>query len=354
MDSAELLALAVTAASFLRPRERLVLLVACRLDPEVFARLRHDELVGILGRWVHSRSFRPEELLERAQRELGRLTRGEFLCTFYWDSDFPPLLRRIYDPPPLLYYRGRLPEWSQPFVAIVGTRHPTGAARKAAHSLGLELARAGVGTVSGLARGIDAEVHRGTLDGGGVTVAVLGTGIDQIFPTSSRGVARRVLSRGGVLLSDYLPGTPPRAHNFPARNRIISGLVRKVVVVQAPRRSGALITGDYALEQNRELVVHAEGLLGVPGAGSRELAEQGAEVVRCAGDVLRDFPRGRASGRRRRPPAVASPRLPADSREVGRELASQLELELAGTALAGRVGVQYGPVFGRGVDGQPE
>ena len=203
-----------------------------------------------------------------------------------WSSDFPQLLREIYDPPVVLYYRGILPAPQETWVGIVGTRHPTGAGRGAAFALGFELAGLGIGTVSGLARGIDAEAHRGSLAEGGRTAAVLGNGIDRIFPESSAPIGRRILESGGCILSEYPPGEPPRPYHFPGRNRIISGLSRTVAVIQAPEGSGALITADYALEQGRELVVHAEGLEGPAGAGTRRLSEQGAGAVRSAAEII--------------------------------------------------------------------
>jgi DNA protecting protein DprA len=171
-------------------------------------------------------------------------------------------------------------------VGVVGTRQPSGAGRGAAFSLAFELAGLGVGTVSGLARGIDAEAHRGSLAEGGRTIGVLGNGIDRVFPASSVPIGRQILESGGCILSEYPPGEPPRPYHFPGRNRIISGLSRAVVVVQAPEGSGALITAEYALEQGRELLVHADGLEGPAGSGTRALVNDGAPAVRGAADVL--------------------------------------------------------------------
>ncbi len=130
--------------------------------------------------------------------------------------------------------------------------------------------------MSGLARGIDREAHEGCVEAGGRSVAVLGNGIDLVYPASSRPTAMALLARGGAILSEYPPGVPPLQYHFPARNRIISGLCRAVVVVQAPERSGALITAEYALDQGRDLWVHAAGLQGSAGAGTRRLADSGA------------------------------------------------------------------------------
>jgi len=285
MAGSEILALAISRVPCLRPRERVLVLEACE-GPESLAHMSAGDASRCLGRPVSSRSWRPLEALQWAEKARRDLTRGGFVCTFYWDPEFPPLLREIYDPPVVLFWRGTLPTPGRDLVAIVGTRLPTGVARDRAYQLGFELGRAGMGTVSGLARGIDAEAQRGTVAAGGYTIGVLGNGIDAVCPSSSRVLARKILAQGGAVASEYPPGTPPDAHHFPARNRIISGLAGSVVVVQAPERSGALITAEYALEQNRDLAVHAVGLCGEAGKGSRELWRQGATVVRSGADVL--------------------------------------------------------------------
>jgi len=321
MASDELLALAVNRVPFLKPREKALLLELCG-TPERFGRIAWGELGGILGRAVRSRNWDPEDHLRQAEAELKTLTSGSIKCTFLWKKDFPPLLREIYDPPVVLYYRGLLPAGDEVLVGVVGTRHPTGAGRAAAFSLGFELAGLGIGTISGLARGIDAEAHRGSLAEGGRTVAVLGNGIDRVFPSSSAEVGRRLLARGGCILSEFPPGEPPRPYHFPGRNRIISGLARTVVVVQAPERSGALITAEYALEQGRDLAVHAEGLAGPAGAGTRALVEQGAELVRGAADILAGWGRPVPDGK--------DPRTrKAEAGGAGKSLARLLEKELA-------------------------
>ena len=251
-------------------------------------------------------------------------------------------MREIYDPPLLLYHRGRLPEWSTPLVAIVGTRHPTGRARESSFALAFELAGLGLTTVSGLARGIDAEAHRGSSEAGGRSVAVLGNGVDILFPGSSARVGRKMLASGGAILSEYPPGDPPLARNFPARNRIISGLARTTVVVQAPERSGALITAEYALEQGRELVVHRVGTIGERGAGSRGLAEQGAPVIDRATDILGEW--GWVQGDREEQKQSATV---WDCRDPGKQLAGTLEAELDG-----RIVWRSGRIFERNVDGK--
>jgi DNA processing protein len=217
-----------------------------------------------------------------------------------WQSPaYPPMLREIYDPPPLLFFRGSLPHPELPLAAMVGTRKPSPQAAAQAFDIARGLARGGISVVSGLAAGIDAMAHRGNIEGGASTIAVLGSGVDEVYPVSNRTLARRILENGGALVSEYPPGTGPRKWNFPARNRIISGLSRGVLVVEAPEKSGALITARFALEQNRELWVAAAGAA-VAGADARgqeagpfdrkgtlQLAEDGAGIVYGASDILR-------------------------------------------------------------------
>ena len=247
------------------------------------------------------------------------------------------MLREIHDPPGVLFWRGarRLPASAAP-VAVVGTRQPTGAGRCAAFRFCFDLALKGTPTVSGLARGVDLEAHRGSLAGwredGCATVAVLGCGIDRIYPYSSRPLAREVL-RQGWLVSEFPPGTAPYAHHFPLRNRIIAGLSRGVLVVEAPARSGALITACCAADEGREVAVAAAALGGPRGAGSRELAESGAVSVARAEQLLREFGLwsghgSRAPGTGRRAAAarpVTTP--PVRHRATGAWLARMFALE---------------------------
>jgi DNA processing protein len=203
---------------------------------------------------------------------------------------YPPLLREMYDPPAALFFRGRLPDPEKPMVAVVGTRRPSGRALAQAFDIARDLGRQGIVVVSGLALGIDAMAHRGSLDAAAPTVAVLGSGPDQVYPAANRAVARRILESGGIILSEYPPGTLPRKWYFPARNRIISSLARGVLVVEAPANSGALITARFALEQNRDLWVASAGAVSSPsGAGTARLAGEGAKIIRTASDILDEW-----------------------------------------------------------------
>jgi DNA processing protein len=329
-----LLLLTLNRVSFLKPAERLLLAELYGTVAEL-RRLSRPGLEHVLGRTVRVQDWSWETYLKEAEQDRKYLTNQRINSIFYWDAAYPPQLREIYDPPLVLFTRGRRPDNGAPLAAVVGTRHPSGAAREAAYKMGFGLAELGIGTVSGLALGIDAEAHRGALDAGGVTLAVLGNGVDTIFPRTNADLGRRILRQGGLLVSEYPPGTAPKPYHFPARNRIISGLCRSVLVVQAPERSGALITADFALEQGRDLAVHAAGLSGIVGRGSSALSEAGATVVQTAEDLLSTWGE-RPPGRSERTVAQApdseapDPEAAASAGAAGAILARCLELELAG------------------------
>jgi DNA processing protein len=288
MASSLLLQFAVASLGFLSTGEKLRL---CREieDEAEFVQLSLADLENFLKRPLRSRAFHPDTLLAHAAAQRKILTRRKIEYTFYEDTRYPPQLREIYDPPFMLFFRGRLPDYERPLLGVVGTRRPSGKSAKAAYGLGFDAGRNGVDVVSGLARGIDGRAHQGNLDGGGRTIAVLGCGIDGVYPLSHRALAAHILDAGGLIVSEYPPGTPPLRHHFPARNRILSGLCRAIVVVEAPVGSGALITADYALEQGRDLYVHTDGLSGPTGEGTHALAESGAPVIRSAAEVLQDW-----------------------------------------------------------------
>lgn len=204
------------------------------------------------------------------------------------DEGYPRLLREIAAPPPVLFYRGQVLETDTDAVAIVGTRRSTAYGRDLAVSIAGGLAEAGVTVVSGLASGIDGHAHRAALEAGGRTFAVLGSGIHDIYPREHTGLAKRVCEQG-ALISDNLPHAKPDRWNFPARNRIISGLSLGVVVVEAPDRSGALITVDFAADQGRDVFAVPGLATSSTSAGCNRLLRDGARLVRNADDVLEDL-----------------------------------------------------------------
>jgi DNA processing protein len=215
------------------------------------------------------------------------LTAAGFVWLARSDAKFPPRLRAIHDPPPGLFLRGELPfdQLRRPAVAIVGARACSDYGAHVARTLARELAREGVVVVSGLARGVDGWAHRGALEGAGVTVAVLGCGIDRDYPRAHGTLARQITERG-LIVSEYPPGVAPAPWRFPARNRIVAGLVDAVVVVEARDRSGALITADFALEEGREVLAVPGEITAGLSKGTNALLRLGAVPATSADDVL--------------------------------------------------------------------
>lgn len=206
------------------------------------------------------------------------------------DDRYPKKLLNIYDPPPILYARGDLDIFDSPAIAIVGSRKSSVHGRHFAFNLAGELARRGIGVVSGMALGIDGAAHEGCLDAGGKTIAVWGSGLDVCYPARHRHLSGKIAT-DGLLLSEFLLGSRPEKHNFPRRNRIISGLSEGVVVVEATLQSGSLITARCALEQGRE-VFAVPGLPGSPASkGSNWLIKEGAQLVESIDDIFSALPR---------------------------------------------------------------
>ena len=260
-----------------------------------------DRFGGLSAAWAAPEAELRSCLEERAlsallqtRRELDlpammeRLEQDGLRVTTPVEETYPSLLREIGAPPPVLYYRGELLETDRVAVAIVGTRRVTSYGREMTIRIAGDLARAGVTIVSGLARGVDGEAHKAALDAGGRTIAVLGSGVNRIYPPEHRNLARRIAEQGAVV-SDYLPDTPPDGVNFPPRNRIISGLSLGVVVVEAPDRSGALITVEFAADQGRDIFAVPGPATAANSSGCNRLLREGARLVRSADDILEDL-----------------------------------------------------------------
>ena len=214
-----------------------------------------------------------------------RLEQREIRFTHIGQPDYPRRLLEIPDRPICLYYKGRLPSEECPSVAIIGARSCSGYGSAVARQMGYELAKAGTQVISGLAMGIDTCGHQGTVNASGATFAVLGCGVDICYPRNNMELYMNIQQCGGIL-SEYTPGTPGRAGNFPVRNRIISGLSDVVVVVEARKKSGSLITVDQALEQGREVMAVPGRAGDLLSEGTNHLLKLGAQVATCAGDVL--------------------------------------------------------------------
>ncbi len=201
------------------------------------------------------------------------------------DADYPRRLREIHQPPPVLYVRGSInveDEWA---VAVVGTRRVTPYGRQVASELALFLANNGITVVSGLARGVDAIAHQSAVKAGGRTIAVLGSGVDVIYPPEHAKMAAEIINQG-AMVSDYAPGTKPDGINFPPRNRIISGLSLATIVVEAGEKSGALITAEFAVEQGKEVFAVPGSILTPQSEGTNKLIEQGARPLLKMSEIL--------------------------------------------------------------------
>ncbi|RKR06919.1 DNA protecting protein DprA [Kushneria sinocarnis] len=220
---------------------------------------------------------------------------------------WPRLLDELPDPPPLLWGWGELAALTPPALAMVGTRRPTREGRDNALGFSRALAEYGLTIVSGLALGIDGHAHEAALDAGGRTVAVLGCGVDVLYPRSHRRLRQRLLDSGGLLLSEHLPGTPARAPFFPRRNRIITGLSLGVLVVEAAFRSGSLVSARLAMEQNREVFALPGSLHNPQAGGCLWLIQEGARLVTCRDDLLSELPALAGRTVSASPPATAAP-----------------------------------------------
>ena len=234
------------------------------------------------------------ELMYRARTLCGdaraamQRARADGIRVIAWhDPLFPSGLLAIGDAPPALWYRGCLDAFAAPAVAVVGSRAASAVAREMAEQLGADLASRGVVVVSGLARGVDSAAHRGALTTGR-TIAVLGSGVDRIYPREHARLADDI-AKTGLVVSEYPPGTPPLAFHFPMRNRLISGLARAVVVIEASEQSGSLITASCALEQGREVMAVPGNVLSGRSRGAHALIRDGAKIVESADDIVEEL-----------------------------------------------------------------
>jgi DNA processing protein len=300
----------------------LVELVALSLLPAACAlpaaeRIRAGDTPGIVVDDLAARAARDEPqhasmLRSRAAAALQRATSSGIEAIAWTDPRYPAALTTIAVPPPVLWVRGDPLALDVPAVAIVGSRAASPYGLAVAMQLGGDLAAAGLAVVSGMARGIDSAAHRGALDREGVTVAVLGSAVDVVYPAEHAGLAREIERKNGAVVSELVPGTPPLAMFFPRRNRIISGLSRAVVVVEANEKSGSLITARCALEQGRDVLAVPGSVLSGRNRGAHALLRDGARIVESADDILEELGmvrRARGAGESTAPGAKFDPLL---------------------------------------------
>ncbi|MDF9392461.1 MULTISPECIES: DNA-processing protein DprA [Methylococcus] len=253
----------------------------------VFARPRADYDGLRLSEDALDHLMRPR--WEEVEADLAWLAQPGHGCLTLHDREYPALLRHIADPPVALFTRGDAAVLRCKQIAIVGSRNPTATGQRTARRFAAALARAGLVVTSGLAAGIDAAGHEGALEAGGPTVAVFGCGPDRIYPPRHRALADAIIASGGVLVSEFPPGTPPSREGFPRRNRIISGLSLGVLVVEAALKSGSLITARQAMEQGREVFAIPGSILDPLARGCHALIREGGKLVESVPDILEDL-----------------------------------------------------------------
>ena len=264
-------------------------------------------------------SFRRELDLVRADDELARAGELGVQLMTWADAAYPAMLKAIADPPLVLYVAGAVEPLAGPSIAVIGTRHPTVYGREMAQRLAFQLAGAGYVIVSGLALGIDTQAHRGALQAGGRTVGVIGGALVCLYPKVNEGLAKEMAAQGGAVMCEYPFGRQPDRQTFPMRNRIVSGLVKGVVVVEAPLNSGTLITVDQALDQGRSVMAVPGRADSPASAGCHKLLRSGARLVTSSEEVIEELQEllplatGRSAGRAA--PAERAPEPPASAEE---------------------------------------
>lgn len=257
---------------------------------------------------------------QKVYRELSLIKEIGGRVISFDDEDYPQRLKEIYDPPPILYLRGEFKKEDELAVSIVGSRRTSPYGRWVTEKLSQELASHGVTIISGMARGIDSVAHLGALSAGGRTIAVLGCGVDRVYPSENRVLFQRIIDHGAVV-SEFPMGSPPEGSHFPKRNRIISGLSIGVVVVEASEESGSLITAHYALEQGRE-VFAVPGNIGTKGSrGTHLLIRQGAKLIESSEDILEEIlPQWKREKERLEEIETPEPELTPEEREIYKQM----------------------------------
>lgn len=241
--------------------------------------LLNEKLVDII---INSRN------INKIERYLEKVKENNIKVYTIDDEEYPENLKHIYDPPPVIYMKGNIDKIDDNAIAIVGSRKATDYGLKIAEKLGMELAEAGITVVSGMAIGIDSAAHRGALKAGGKTIAVFACGLNHIYPKSGYSLAKEII-KNGAIISEYPLGIKAVAKNFPARNRIISGISKGVVIVEANEKSGSLITADFALEQGRDVFAVPGNIEAPNSKGTNLLIKNGAKLVTCVDDILEEY-----------------------------------------------------------------
>lgn len=249
-------------------------------NPKTIYNLKEEELSSITGIGKESiKSLLDENIRASVEKHIEYMINNEIDIISIYDIEYPNILKEIYDPPISLYCKGNQTILNRKAIGIVGCRNATEYGKSATKYFAYHLAKQGINIVSGLAKGIDSYSHRGAIYAEGNTIAVVGNGLDRVYPRENELLAKKIIEKGGTILSEYPLGTEPNKINFPARNRIISGISKGILIVEAKEKSGALITVDFALEQGRDVFVVPGNINSMYSVGTNRLIQQGAKLV---------------------------------------------------------------------------
>lgn len=229
------------------------------------------------------------ELKKNVDKHIEFMKKNDVDIISIQDNQYPEILKNIYDPPLSLYIRGNKKILKGNNIAIVGCRECSQYGKNVAQELAYNISKQGINIISGLAKGIDGIAHKGAIIAGGKTIAVLGNGLDTMYPLENISLAKKILETGGAIISEYPLGEKPQKQNFPERNRIITGISRGIIVVEAKKKSGTLITVDFALEQGRDVFVVPGNINALNSTGTNELIKQGAKLITSYTDVLEEY-----------------------------------------------------------------
>lgn len=248
--------------------------------PENIYKLNKKELISVKGIGEKiADNILNESIRKNIEKHVLYMEKNKIDIISINDREYPQILKEIYDPPISLYIKGNKDILNNPSIAIIGCREASDYGKKTARYFSYNLANKNINIISGLAKGVDSYAHIGTLSTVGKTIAVVGNGLDSVYPVENKELLYRILKKGGAIISEYPLGTRPEKMNFPARNRIISGMSKGIIVIEAKKKSGTLITVDFALEQGRDVYVIPGNINSVNSAGTNELIKQGAKLV---------------------------------------------------------------------------
>lgn len=258
-------------------------------SPRIIWEKTKEELIEDGIKEIYAKEIINTKYRNELEKYLDYMKRNNIELITIEDKEYPDKLKLIYDPPIVLYIKGNKKILNEKSVAIVGCRLCTKYGENIAKKLAYNLSLNNINVISGLARGIDSCAHKGSLNGEGKTIAVVGCGLDRVYPEENKELFNKIINNNGAIISEYVIGTKPLAKNFPKRNRIISGLSNGVIVVEAREKSGTLITADFALEQGKEVYAVPGNITNCNSYGTNELIKQGAKSVTNIQDILEDF-----------------------------------------------------------------